>query len=192
MTGESVAVSWWKVFLSLHVLDPHHWNEHADDTESLSSGENISCVLTLGSNCLCVSHWDFFYRLFEPIICNNESSLGCRLFLPFRSLSCLISDGFACSHSFWVFFTCWFEQSDCVAAGCIKSGRTCALDLSALKSFAWGHLRQTRSRILQRWPSWSWSTACKTTPWRPHSLSCCRPFRTRPECWSAWILALLG
>ena len=126
-------------YLFTFVLDPRHWNENADDTEPLSGGENISCILALGNNHLCVSHWDFFCRFFEPIICHNEAASAAAFFFVSGAWLVFSGDGLTCSHSFFL-FTCWLEESDCVAAGCIKGGETCAL--SDLKSSARGHLVQ--------------------------------------------------
>lgn len=62
--------------------------------------EHFLCLLGSGT-------WDAgVFGLFAPVIWNNDSSRGCPLFLPLVGLSCFLSDGLACSHSFWGF---WFS-----------------------------------------------------------------------------------
>lgn len=100
------------------VLDSHHWNENADDTEPLSSAE---------SHFLCHHSWEQpFSALQEPVLFSQRWPCLQPLVLTF-------------------FFICWLEEWDCFAAGCIKGGRACAL--SALKSSAWGHLGQAHHII---------------------------------------------
>lgn len=74
-----------KVFeLFAFVVDPHHWNENAEDTQPLRGGENISCGgFALGNN-----HRRFCSRL---------------VIFDYDSQSCSLSDSLASSRSFGVF-----------------------------------------------------------------------------------------
>ena len=100
----------------------------------------ISFVLPLGNNRFCVSHWDFFCRLFEPIIYLNEAASAAAFSLLQEPL--LLFKRWPCLQPLVFSLRLLTRGVGLRGSGCFKGGRTCTL--SALKSSARGHLGQAR------------------------------------------------